>query len=210
MPRLSRSSTLATVDIIPRGIQASTPYERPRKDSGMTPRTVKDRPFTSRARPTICGSPPNRRSQSPWDSTATGCSSGADASRAVKVRPRSASPRSISKYPSLTSSPRIRSELPSPLRVRLFGSAPTRRSKDREAACQSRNSGTDAIRVARSPSVSWTPFTKTSSSCSGKGRAWNTVASRTLKIAVFPAMAIPRVRAATRVKPGLRRKVRRA
>ena len=43
-------------------------------------------------------------------------------------------------------------------------------SMDRALSRQSRNSGTDALRIARWPSCRWYPFTNTRRSCSGKGQ----------------------------------------
>ena len=59
-------------EIMPSGAHSSVPRFAPWKDSGMTPTTDAVRAFTSSVRPTTAGSPPNRRCQSPWDSTTTG------------------------------------------------------------------------------------------------------------------------------------------
>ena len=79
------------------GLPTREPFFRKRpKRGGMTPITVKGRPFNWMVRPTIPGSPPKRRCQRPWLRTVTeswpsGPSSGAN------VRPRSGAAPSVAK-----------------------------------------------------------------------------------------------------------------
>jgi hypothetical protein len=124
------------------GAQRST-SRRKRKSRGATPITVNGLPLRVTSRPTMRGSPPKRRCQSPWLNTTTSSSPPTFSSSGRKARPSCGRTPSVGKKFAVTRSAVSCSGSPSPVRLKTALCRAAICAKEVAPAFQSTKSGSD-------------------------------------------------------------------
>ncbi len=190
-------------------MKTSVRFQLPCSPPGITPITVWLTPLSTSVRPRTPGSRPKRRSQKPSPSRTTPSAPGLS-SAAEKPRPRTGGLPRVANAPEVTWRPFSRSGSstalpPTALRMK---SCPLYPTIDSNTEPWSRTSLKFATEKLISGTCSDHSVRSTSRSASGYGRGRRRIALITLKIAVLAPMPSARVRTATRVKAGVRRRAR--
>ena len=171
----------------------------------MTPTTVNGRLFAMMVRPTMFGSPPNRRRQRPWLRTMTSWVASASSAR-PNVRPNAGVTPSSSKNSPLTNWPIASSGSPWPVNVKPL---PTTAAVRIERSCAWRSTKSSGVtRVRPTRELVWKRKCSRSASAYGSGRI--STPYTTANIAVLTPMPIASVNAAAAVNHGARHNSRTA